>query len=323
MGKNSKIYIAGHNGLVGSAIVRILEKNGYTNLIFRSHSELDLFDGRAVEDFFQKEKPEYVFDAAAKVGGIVANSTLPADFIYENLVIQNNIIGACHKFDVKKLIFLGSSCIYPKACPQPMKEEYLLSGPLEPTNIAYAVAKIAGVVMCQSFNRQYNTKFISVMPTNAYGPNDHYDLQMAHVLPALIRKFFEATAQKKDEVILWGTGTPLREFIHVDDIADGCVFLMNHDSEFDLFNLGSGVEISIKDLAELIMKISGYTGKLVWDSSKPNGVMRKVMDMSRLHSMGWKHRIGLEEGLKGAYKWYATHYDGATGEKNRINERRH
>ncbi len=315
MEKNSKIYVAGHNGLVGSAIVRNLQKNGYTNLVYKSHKELDLADADAVNDFFQKEKPEYVFNAAAKVGGIVANSTLPADFIYQNLVIQNNVIYACYKFGVKKLVFLGSSCIYPKDCPQPMKEEYLLSGPLEPTNSAYAVAKIAGVTMCQSFNRQYGTKFVSVMPSNTYGPNDHYDLQMAHVLPALIRKFFEAKTQKKDEVILWGTGTPFREFIHVDDVADGCVFLMNNDGEFDLFNLGSGTEINIKDLAELIMKISGYEGKLVWDVSKPDGTMRKVMDMSRLHSMGWKHRIGLEEGIKSAYEWYAAHYDGVTGEK--------
>lgn len=315
MEKNSKIYVAGHNGLVGSAIVRNLQKNGYDNLVYKSHSELDLADADAVNDFFQKEKPEYVFDAAAKVGGIVANSTLPADFIYKNLVIQNNIIYASYKFGVKKLVFLGSSCIYPKDCIQPMKEEYLLSGPLEPTNTAYAVAKIAGVIMCQSFNKQYGTKFVSVMPSNTYGPNDHYDLQMAHVLPALIRKFFEAKTQKKNEVTLWGTGTPLREFIHVDDVAAGCVFLMNNDGEFDLFNLGSETEISIKNLAELIMKISGYEGKLVWDTSKPDGMMRKMMDMSRLHSMGWKHRIGLEEGIKSAYEWYASHYDGVTGDK--------
>ncbi len=315
MDKNSKIYVAGHSGLVGSAIVRNLQKNGYTNLVYKSHNELDLADADAVNDFFQNEKPEYVFDAAAKVGGIVANSTLPADFIYKNLVIQNNIIYAAYKFGVKKLVFLGSSCIYPKDCPQPMKEEYLLSGPLEPTNTAYSVAKIAGVIMCQSFNKQYGTKFISVMPSNTYGPNDHYDLQMAHVLPALIRKFFEAKTQKKSEVTLWGTGTPLREFIHVDDVASGCVFLMDNDGEFDLFNLGSETEISIKDLAELIMKISGYEGKLVWDTSKPDGMMRKMMDMTRLHSMGWKHQIGLEEGIKSAYEWYATHYDGITGNK--------
>ncbi len=315
MEKNSKIYIVGHNGLVGSAIVRNLQRQGYTNLMFRSHKELDLRDSGAVEAFFEKEKPEYVFDAAAKVGGIVANDTLPADFIYENLAIQNSVIHACYKFKVKKLVFLGSSCIYPKDCPQPMKEEYLLTGLLEPTNKAYAVAKIAGVTMCQSYNKQYGTKFVSVMPSNTYGPNDHYDLQMAHVLPALIRRFFEAKTGKKEEVMLWGTGAPFREFIHVDDVADGCVFLMNHDSTYDLFNLGSGTEVTIKELAELIKNISGYEGKLSWDPSRPDGVMRKVMDMSRLHAMGWQHTIKLQDGLRTAYAWYATHYDGVTGEK--------
>jgi GDP-L-fucose synthase len=315
MEKDSKIYIAGHSGLVGSAIVRNLQKSGYSNLVYRPHNDLNLRDSGAVEAFFEQEKPEYVFDAAAKVGGIIANNTLPADFIYENLVIQNNVLYAAYKSKVKKLVFLGSSCIYPKESPQPMKEEYLLSGPLEPTNKAYAIAKIAGVIMCQSFNKQYGTKFVSVMPSNTYGPNDHYDLQMAHVLPALIRRFFEAKTQNKNEVTLWGTGSPLREFIHVDDVANGCVFLMNNDGEFDLFNLGSGEEINIKDLAELIMKISGYEGALAWDTSKPNGTMRKVMDISRLKAMGWERHIGLEEGIREAYGWYATHYDGITGEK--------
>ena len=315
MERDSRIYIAGHAGLVGSAIVRALQAGGYKNLITRSHAELDLRDGRAVETFFEKEKPEYVFDAAAKVGGIVANNTLPADFIYQNLAIQNNVIYSCYKFGVKKMVFLGSSCVYPKDAPQPMREEYLLTGPFEPTNKAYAVAKVAGITMCQSFNKQYGTKFVSVMPSNTYGPNDHYDLQMAHVLPAFIRKFFEAKTQKKEEVLNWGTGAPLREFIHVDDVASGCVFLMEHDAEYDLFNLGSEVEISIKELAELIKKISGYEGRLVWDAAKPDGMMRKVMNMDRLHSMGWKNKIGLEEGIRSAYEWYASHYDGITGEK--------
>jgi GDP-L-fucose synthase len=313
--KASKVYIAGHSGLVGSAILRRLEKEGYSNLIYKSHADLDLSDTRAVEAFFEQEKPEYVFDAAAKVGGIIANSTLPADFIYENLVIQNNVIHACYKFGVKKLIFLGSSCIYPKDAPQPMKEEYLLTGPLEPTNIAYSVAKIAGVIMCQSFNHQYGTKFVSVMPCNTYGPNDHYDPQMAHVLPALIRRFFEAKTQRKPDITLWGTGVPLREFIHVDDVANGAIFLMNNDTEFDLFNLGTGEEISIKNLAELIQGVSGYEGRLLWDDKKPNGMMRKVMDMSRLYDLGWRPAITLEEGIKSAYAWYIAHYNGIDGQK--------
>jgi len=311
--KNAKIYVAGASGLVGSAIVRNLQKNGYTNVVAKSHGELDLLDARAVEAFFETEKPEYVFDAAAKVGGIIANSTLPADFIYQNLIIQNNIIYSCYKFGVKKMIFLGSSCMYMKDCLEPMKEDSVLTGPPEPTNKEYAVAKIAGLTMCQAFNRQYGTKFITVVPSNTYGPNDHYDLKTAHVLPALIRKFFEAKTQGSPEVVLWGTGTPLREFIHVDDLADGCIFLLEHDLEFDVFNLGTQTEINIKDLAELIKKISGYEGKLVLDPSKPDGTMRRVMDMSRLRSIGWKAQIGLEEGIKSAYDWYASHYDGVTG----------
>jgi len=313
--KNAKIYVAGHNGLVGSAIVRNLRKNGYTNLIYRSHQELDLLDARAVEAFFEAEKPEYVFDAAAKVGGIIANSTHPADFIYQNLIIQNNIIYSCYKFGVKKMIFLGSSCMYMKDCLEPMKEDSILTGAPEPTNKEYAVAKIAGLTMCQAFNEQYRTKFITAMPSNTYGPNDHYDLQAAHALPALVRKFFEAKTQNSPEVVLWGTGTPLREFIHVDDVAGGCIFLLENDSEFDIFNLGTQKEISIKDLAELIRKTSGYEGKLVLDPSKPDGTMRRVMDMSRLHSMGWKHTIELEDGIKDTYAWYASHYDGVSGER--------
>ncbi|MBM3256800.1 MAG: GDP-L-fucose synthase [Candidatus Liptonbacteria bacterium] len=315
MGKGAKIYVAGHRGLVGSAIMRLLQKEGYTNIVARSHEELDLTNTVAVGEFFKKEKPEYVFDAAAKVGGIYANSTFPADFIYENLAIQNNIIHASYEHTVKKLLFLSSSCTYPKDCPQPMKEEYLLTGVLEPTNKPYAVAKLAGVLTCQSYNKQYGTNFISVMPSNAYGPNDHYDLKNSHVLPAFIRKFFEAKTQGKKEVVLWGTGSPYREFIHVDDIAAGCLFLMNTDTQEDLFNLGTGVEISIKALAELIGKVSGYEGRLTWDTTKPDGVGRKLMDMSRMRSLGWKHAIELEEGVKDAYEWYAAHYDGVTGER--------
>lgn len=311
--KNAKIYVAGHSGLVGSAIVRGLQKSGYTNIIYKSHQELDLLDARAVDAFFEAEKPEYVFDAAAKVGGIVANSTLPAKFIYQNLIIQNNIIYSCYKFGVKKMVFLGSSCMYMRDCFEPMKEDSILAGPPEPTNKEYAVAKIAGLTMCQAFNKQYKTKFITAMPSNTYGPNDHYDLQTAHALPALVRKFFEAKTQNKPEVVLWGTGTPLREFIHVDDVAGGCIFLLENDSEFDVFNLGMQKEISIKDLAELIKKISGYEGKLVLDPSKPDGTMRRVMDMSRLHSMGWKASIQLEEGVADTYRWYANTHDGVTG----------
>ncbi len=307
MNKNSKIYVAGHRGLVGSAIVRGLIKQGYNNLITRTRQELDLLDSVAVADFFQKEKPEYIFLAAAKVGGILANNTYPANFIYENLTIQNNIIHNAYLNKAKKLLFLGSSCIYPKFAKQPIKEEYLLTGELEPTNKPYAIAKIAGIIMCESYNRQYKTNFISVMPTNLYGPGDNFDLKASHVLPALIRKFHEAKINNKKEVEVWGTGSPKREFLHVDDLADACIFLMNNYDDSEIVNIGTGKDISIKELAELIKDIVGFKGKIVWDTSKPDGTPRKLLDVSRLHKLGWKHKISLKEGIKMTYKWYCSH----------------
>ncbi|MCR4275204.1 MAG: GDP-L-fucose synthase [Candidatus Wolfebacteria bacterium] len=308
MEKNSKIYIAGHKGLVGSAILRKLESQGYTNLVFKTREELNLLDVSKVADFFKEEKPEYVFDAAAKVGGILANNTYSADFIYENLTIQNNIIHNCYLSGVKKLLFLGSACVYPKNCPQPIKEEYLLSGYLEPTNDAYAIAKIAGIKMCQSYNKQYGTNFISVMPTNLYGPNDNFDLNNSHVLPALIRKFYEAKVSNSEKVLLWGTGAPRREFLYVDDLADACVFLMNNYNESEIINIGIGTDISIKELAEMIKKIVGFEGYIEWDSSKPDGTPVRMLDNSRLQSLGWKHQISFEDGLKEAYKWFVDNY---------------
>lgn len=303
MDKNSKIYIAGHRGLVGSALERLLKSQGYTNFLTKTHSELNLERQQDVEDFFAEEKPEYVFLAAAKVGGIVANNSYPADFIYSNLIIQSNIIDASYRSGVKKLLFLGSSCIYPKYAPQPMREEYLLTGELEPTNEPYAVAKIAGIRMCQAYNRQYGTNFISVMPTNLYGPNDNFDLQTSHVLPALLRKFDEAKT-KGEDVILWGTGTPKREFLHVDDLADACVFLMKDYNDGDIVNIGSGTDILIRDLATLMKQITGFEGRLVWDSTKPDGTPRKQLDVSKLNSLGWAPRISLEDGIRSTYKWY-------------------
>ncbi len=298
MQKQDKIFVAGHRGMVGSAIVRKLKKEGFDNLVLRSSAELDLRNQQAVADFFESEKPQYVFLAAAKVGGIVANNTYRADFIYENLAIQNNVIHQSYKTGVKKLLFLGSSCIYPKLAPQPIKEEYLLTGELEQTNEPYAIAKIAGLKMCESYHRQYGCQFMSVMPTNLYGPNDNYDLNNSHVLPALIRKFYEAVEQNKPEVTIWGSGKPKREFLHVDDLAEACFFLMqNYNGEWAL-NIGTGEDISIAELAELIKNISGFKGKLVFDSSKPDGTPRKLLDVSRIHSLGWKHRINLEEGIK-------------------------
>lgn len=304
MNKNSKIYIAGHRGLVGSALVRALEKDGYTNLILRTRQELDLLDQKAVADFFASEKPEYVFLAAAKVGGILANQNNKADFIYENLQIQNNIIFNAKEFKVKKLLFLGSSCIYPKNCPQPIKEEYLMTGPLEETNDAYAIAKIAGIKMCQSFNAQYGTNFISVMPTNLYGPNDNFDLTSSHVLPALIRKFHDAKINHSDSVVCWGTGSPKREFLHVDDLADACLFLMNNYNESEIVNIGTGEDLSIKELTELIQTETGFSGKIEWDSSKPDGTPRKLLNVDKLHKLGWKHKIELKDGIKDTYRWY-------------------
>lgn len=309
MNKDSKIYVAGHRGLVGSAIVRELNKKGYINIIGKTHKELDLMDALAVENFFKDEKPEYVFLAAAKVGGIYANSTYPADFIYENLQIQNNVIGNSHKYGVKKLMFLGSSCIYPKMCPQPIKEEYLLSGYLEETNEAYALAKISGLKMCQYFNKQYGTNFISVMPTNLYGPYDNFHPEHSHVMPALIRRFNEAKVNGAKEVVVWGSGAPLREFLYSEDMADACIYLMENYEGNDFFNIGTGKEITIKGLAELIKEVVGYEGEIVWDSSKPDGTPRKLLDVSRLESQGWKYKMELKDGVKEAYEWYLENYE--------------
>jgi GDP-L-fucose synthase len=304
MKKSAKIFIAGPKGLVGSAIIRHLEKKGYTNLLVPSHSELELMDSQAVSGYFDRNKPEYVFLAAAKVGGILANSTFPADFIHQNLMIQNNIIHQSHIHRIKKLLFLGSSCIYPKLCPQPMKEEYLMTGSLEPTNSPYAVAKIAGIEMCWAYNRQYGTKFIPVMPTNLYGPNDNFDLETSHVLPALIRKFHEAEQKNAESVMVWGTGKPKREFLYVDDLADACVFIMQthfSDKEYEnkpLFNIVSGMDISIKELAEMIKEITGFKGKIVFDISKPDGTPKKCLDVSKLKTLNWQAATPLRNGLK-------------------------
>ncbi|MDP2705005.1 MAG: GDP-L-fucose synthase [bacterium] len=304
MNKNSKIYVAGHRGLVGGAITRALQKKGYNNLLLRTREELNLLDQKTVQEFFEKECPEYVFLAAAKVGGIMANKTLPAEFIYENLTIQNNVIEASHSTSVKKMLFLGSSCIYPKLAPQPIKEEYILTGPLEETNEMYAVAKIAGLMMCQAYHSQYGNNFISVMPTNLYGPNDNFNLKSAHVLPALIRKFHEARITGKKEVEVWGTGTVRREFLHVDDVADACLFLMEHYDKPEIINIGTGEDVSIQELAKLIQEIIGFSGQIVWDRSKPDGTPRKLLDVSKINSLGWKHKIPLKQGLAMTYEWY-------------------
>ncbi|RAM60475.1 GDP-L-fucose synthase [Mesotoga sp. SC_3PWM13N19] len=298
------MYVAGHTGLVGSALMRKLKSEGYTNIVTRSHEELDLTDQKATREFFDKERPEYVFLAAAKVGGIQANSTYPADFIYVNLMIECNVIKASHEFGVKKLLFLGSSCIYPKMAPQPIKEEYLLSGYLEETNEPYALAKISGLKMCQYFNKQYGTNFISVMPTNLYGPNDNFDLNTSHVLPALIRKFHEAKINNAPYVEIWGTGTPRREFLYVDDLADACLFLMKNYSGNDFFNIGTGEDVTIRELAELIGEVVGYNGELRFDTSKPDGTARKLLDVSRIHEAGWKHKIELKKGLETTYEFF-------------------
>ena len=344
MEKTSKIYVAGHQGLVGSAIVRKLNSEGYTNIITRTHGELDLIRQEQVETFFKKEKPDYVFLAAAKVAGIWGNNLYPAQFIYENIVIQTNIIHASYLYEAKKLLFLGSSCIYPKLCPQPIKEEFLLSDYLEPTNEPYAIAKIAGIKMCQSYNRQYKTRYVSVMPNNLYGPNDNFNLETSHVLPALIRKFHLAKLAaagdwegvQKDEtahgpipddiktsigldpitnqpinqsthqpsVILWGTGSPRREFLHVDDLSDACLFLMSHYDESEPINIGWGKDQTIRDLAETICNIVGYEGAKKWDSGKPDGTPRKLLDVSRLTAKGWQAKISLEDGIRQVYRWY-------------------
>ncbi len=316
MNKDAKIFVAGHRGMVGSAIVRALISRGYENIITRSHLQLDLTRQSDVEDFFYAEKPEYVFLAAATVGGILANSTYPADFIYQNSQIQNNVIYSAHQFNVKKLLFLGSSCIYPRNCPQPMKEEYLLTGTLEKTNEAYAVSKISGIKMCQYFYFQYGDDFLSVMPTNLYGPNDNFDLETSHVMPALIRKFHEGRKQweKKQKditVTVWGTGTPLREFLHVNDMADACIFVMDKISSDYLYkndvthlNIGTGKDISIADLAEMIKNIVGFEGKICFDPGKPDGTPKKLLDVSRLTGLGWRCKIDLQEGIENTYRWF-------------------
>lgn len=308
MNKEDKIYVAGHRGLVGSAIVRKLQSEGFLNLVLKTHKELDLTRQQAVEDFFNSERPDYVIVAAAKVGGIYANNTYPADFISINLQIQTNVIDAAYRCGVKKLLFLGSSCIYPKFAPQPIREDSLLTGPLEPTNEWYAVAKIAGIKMCQAYRLQYNWDAISGMPTNLYGPHDNFHPENSHVLPALIRRFHEAKILGSKEVVVWGTGSPLREFLHVDDLADAVVFLMQNYSDFTHVNVGSGNEVTIKELAELVKEVVGFEGCLTWDSSKPDGTPRKLMDNSKLESLGWHAKVSLKDGLIGTYKWYVENY---------------
>jgi len=309
MNSRDKIYIAGHRGMVGSALVRNLEAAGYQNIVTRTSSDLDLRDSTAVKNFFELEKPDYVFLAAARVGGIHANSTYRAAFIYDNLAIQNNIIHQSYLNGAKKLLFLGSSCIYPKMAPQPIKEEYLLSAPLEYSNEPYAVAKIAGIKMCEAYRAQYGSNFISVMPTNLYGPNDNYDLNNSHVLPALIRKVHEAKLYRKESVVVWGSGKPRREFLHADDLADACVYLMNNYDQPDIVNIGTGTDISIAELATLIKEVIGYEGGIVLDSTKPDGTPRKLLDVSRLHSLGWKHTITLIEGLHRTYADFLLQYN--------------
>ena len=301
MNENSKIYVAGHKGMVGSAIIRSLKARGHNNFVVKTSKELDLRDSHAVKDFFSAERPEYVFLAAAKVGGIIANNTYRGEFIYDNLMIQSNVIHQAHMYGVHKLMFLGSSCIYPKLAPQPLKEEYLLTGKLEPTNEPYAIAKIAGIEMCDAYRAQYGCNFISVMPTNLYGPNDNYDLNTSHVLPALLQKFHHAKINDHPEVIVWGTGTPRREFLHVDDMADACVYLMKYYDEPGLINIGTGKDISIGELAELIKKIICYQGKICFDHTKPDGTPRKLMDVSKLSAKGWQAKISLEDGIKEVY----------------------
>ena len=309
--KQDKIYVAGHRGLVGSAIVRSLKRSGYTNIIGRTHKELDLTDQKAVRDFFEAERPDVVVLAAAKVGGINANQTMPAEFAYENMQIQCNVIKCCHDYKVKKLLFLGSTCIYPKMAPQPIPEDALLTGPLEVTNEAYAIAKIAGMEMCRFFKKQYGDDFISCMPTNLYGPYDNYDLSNSHVLPAMIRKLHEAKINNSPSVELWGTGSPLREFLYSDDMADACVFLLENYSGERHVNIGTGKEVTIKQLAELVKKTVGFNGDIVWNSDMPDGTPRKLADVSKLHSLGWTHKVELEEGVQLAYDWFKENVEDA------------
>ncbi|MEN9306249.1 MAG: hypothetical protein RL173_181 [Fibrobacterota bacterium] len=304
MDKHSRIFVAGHNGLVGSAIVRRLQADGYTNVIVRSRKETDLENQGAVLKLFLEEKPEYVFMAAARVGGILANNTYPVDFIRSNLMVQNNIIDASHYAGVRKLLFLGSSCIYPKMCPQPMKEEYLLTGALEPTNEWYAIAKIAGIKMCQAYHRQHGMNAISLMPTNLYGPGDNFDLNASHVLPALIRKFHEAKLSGAKDVVMWGTGTPMREFLHVDDLADACLHLMLTYNDPEIVNVGTGEDVTIRQLAELVKETVGFEGEIIQDLTKPDGTPRKLLDVSKLHGLGWKHKTALPDGVASTYQWF-------------------
>lgn len=311
MNQSDKIYVAGHRGLVGSAIVRNLKEKGYTNIIGRTHKELDLTSQAQVERFFEEERPQVVVLAAAKVGGIHANNSTPADFIYENLQIQCNVIKCCHEYKVKKLLFLGSTCIYPKMAPQPILEDALLTGPLEETNEAYAIAKIAGLEMCKFYQRQYGDDFISCMPTNLYGPHDNYDLDGSHVMPAMIRKFHEAKHSLAPAVELWGTGTPLREFLYVDDMADACVFLLEHYSGEQHVNIGTGKEVTIKQLAETVKNVVGYQGHIIWNSAMPDGTPRKLTNVSKLHALGWKHKVELDEGIRLAYDWFRENVDTA------------
>jgi GDP-L-fucose synthase len=302
--RKGRTYVAGHRGLVGSAILRRLKREGFGDLILRTRQELDLTDSRAVDAFFASERPEYVFLAAAKVGGILANDTYPVDFLAENLSMQLNVLDAAHRYGVKKLLLLGSSCIYPKHAPQPMREEHLLTGPLEPTNEAYAIAKIAGVKLCQAYRRQYGSDFISLMPTNLYGPNDNFDLRTSHVLPALIRRFHEAKERGEGEVVVWGTGRPRREFLHVDDLADACLFVMENYSGETPINVGVGEDVSIAELADLVREVVGYEGEISRDLSKPDGTPRKLLDVGRLHSLGWRASIPLREGIEQTYEWF-------------------
>jgi GDP-L-fucose synthase len=308
MNKHDKIFVAGHRGMVGSAIVRKLIKEGYQNIITRTSTELNLMDQKEVTSFFETEKPDYVFLAAAKVGGIHANNTYRAEFLYNNLMIEANVIHAAHCHQVKKLLFLGSSCIYPKMAPQPLTENALLTGELESTNEPYAIAKIAGIKLCESYRDQYGDNFISAMPTNLYGPNDNYDLNNSHVLPALIRKFHEAKIHNQSQVEVWGTGAPLREFLHVDDLADACYFLMLQYNDKGFVNVGTGNDLSIKDLAEMVKDIIGFEGELVWNTSKPDGTPRKLMNVDKIESLGWKHQIGLNEGIKSVYEEFVQNY---------------
>ena len=313
MDRRARIYVAGHQGLVGSAIVRNLEARECTDIVCIPQNDLDLRDKTAVDDFFARARPEYVFLAAARVGGIAANSAYPADFIRDNLSIQCNIIEACYRNQVKKTLFLGSSCIYPKMAPQPIREEHLLSGWLESTNEAYAIAKIAGIKMCQAYNRQYGTNYVSVMPTNLYGPNDNFDLQDAHVLPALVHRFQKATLEGKDKVVVWGSGTPRREFLHVDDLADACWYVMTNYHSSEILNIGSGKDISISELAGLVKEIVGFSGEIVFDTSKPDGTPRKLLDSSRINALGWEPRISLREGIETTWRWFLQHKWTAVG----------